>query len=96
MHIEEMTSKQLWEVFINREDALESIDIKALADVLVECSNNLDCFGKETLVEALKNKEGVNHISSEYGYRDYGMYVECGEVRHGTGKVTLLAVEGLD
>jgi hypothetical protein len=95
MHIEEMTAKEIAEVLLAREDGLDSISNSVLVDEIVDRCGGMDSFGTETLVEALKTRKDVEYISSSLGYKDYGLYIESGSVIHGTGKVTILAVEGI-
>lgn len=95
MHIEEMTAQQIAEVLLNREEGLSVFDDTVLADELIERNSNLDMFGRETLVEALKNKDKVNHIISNSICREYGAYVEGGQVLHSDGIATILIVKGV-
>ena len=89
------TIQELIDELLERDDGLRAIDSSVLADELIDRNDDLKPFGTETLVEALKARNDVSSISGSYGYRDYGLYVESGEVIHGTGKVTILAIEGI-
>jgi len=90
-----MSTNELRDELLSRDDGLSSIDSNILADELVERNCNLEMFGFNTIMESIKNRTNVRHISCQHSYRDYGVYVEQGEVVHGTGNVDIFILEGM-
>lgn len=94
MHIEGMSAAQIFAVWINRKDFLNSIDCEVLVDKLIDRDNSLSMFGTGTMIDALNARKGVDMMQSPYDWNDYCVSIEKGQMIHRTGKSTILIIEG--
>lgn len=73
---------------------IEDFTNDELVEELTSRCGGLSSIDIDDLIDEIKDRAGVEYAEQTYQYRDYVVAIENGQIISGSGKVTILIVEG--